>query len=377
MKQPILTLALSSLLVLPLAGCKKTGKDASRYTKDGLFIVHMQTPTVFCENNIADALGLWKEEGLKADYIGVLTPGTDVPALLSGKIDFNNSHPNNIVKARLAGAKIIAISTGMIDDSVNPHIVYHVQKKSGITGIEGFRELAKKRKIKIAVSGRNGCADWYFDEWLIRGGVPEAALDWVVMPQKQQLEALSKGLVDAITSHPPFIKAADADPNFTRIISSFEIVHNPAAGASVRTTSEKFAKEHPEIVSAFIRVYVKAHEWSNAHPDSAKAIVARAFNQPADKVSLFTFSNRRWLNDSDVNPWLERQIAHKDIKPDAKIKAADIYTNKYNSYWKDAGKPNTFFPGQGAKTTKAPSKAPGLVERTFRQKTAPLRTASR
>jgi len=370
-----LSLTIAATALAALSGCQK--KDASRYTKDGLFIIRQETPTGYSENQIADSLGLWQKEGIKMEYVGVLTPGTSVPAALSGKIDVVGGHPNTIIKARLAGAKITAVVNGMVDNKDNPHIVYHVQKKSGITGIEGFRELAKVRKIKVAVSGRNGCSDWYFSEWLVRGGVPEDAVDWQIMPAKQQIEALSKGLVDVITTHPPFIGVADADPNFHRVLSSFDILGDPAAGASVRGFTDKFIKKYPDQVAAFVRVYVKAHKWSNAHQDSARILFSKIFKQPSENVSVFQFNAREWINDSDINPWIERQIAHKDIRPGIKVKASDIYTNGYNSYWEKAGKPNTVFPLPDSKSAQTPGKTTSLVERAIGQKTSPLRTAGR
>lgn len=370
-----LTITATVLAVAALCGCQK--KDASRFTKDGLFIIRQETPTGYSENQIADSLGLWKEEGIKMEYVGVLTPGTSVPAALSGKVDVVGGHPNTIIKARLAGAKITAVVNGMVDNKANPHIVYHVRKQSDITGIEGFRELAKIRKIKVAVSGRNGCSDWYFSEWLVRGGVPEDAVDWQIMPAKQQIEALSKGLVDVITTHPPFIGVADADPSFHRVLSSFDILGDPAAGASVRGFTDKFIRKYPDQVAAFVRVYVKAHKWSNAHQDSARILFGKIFKQPPENVSVFQFNAREWINDSDINPWITRQIAHKDIKPGIKVKATDIYTNEYNSYWKKAGKPNTVFSIQEPKAAETPRKTPSLVERTFGQKAASLRTAER
>jgi len=334
-----------SQLLLPLvalasADCTRP-KEAWRHTKDGLFVIRIATPSGYSEDQIADSLGYWKDEKLKVEYVGVLSPGTAVPAALSGKVDVIGGHPNTLIKARLAGAKITAVVNGMVDDEKNPHIVYHVTKRSGLHTPESFLALANTRKIRVAVSARNGCSDWYFDEWLLGHGVREDQIDWQIMPAKQQLEALSKGLVDVVTTHPPFINAADADPNFHRVLSSFDILHNPAAGASVRGFTDKFIKENPEAVAGFVRAYTRAHEWSNAHPDLARALFGKLFNLPPDQVSIFSFNPRRWIDDSDINVWLARQIAHKDIKPDTKFKASDIYTNEYNAYWIEAGRPNT------------------------------------
>jgi ABC-type nitrate/sulfonate/bicarbonate transport system substrate-binding protein len=196
----------------------------------------------------------------------------------------------------------------MVDTKENPHVVYHVLRKSGIRGIEGFREIAKQRKIRVAVVARNGCPDWYFGEWLERGGIHDEAVDWEVMPAKQQLEALSKGFVDVVTTHEPFIK------------------------------------EYPNIVGAFTRAYRKAHKWTNANPDATRVLCGKLFNIRPEQVSILTYNDRDWIDDSDVNPWIVRQVIHKDIKPDAKIRARDIYSNELNSYWIAAGRPNTVFP---------------------------------
>jgi len=328
--------------MLMAMACKSKGRE--RFTKDGLFIIRMQSSSNTSEAQFADALGFWKEEGLQPEYIGTLNSGTEIPAALSEKIDVIGGHPNTFAKAILAGAKIHITVNGMIDTKDFPHLVYHVQKKSGITGIEGFQALAKQRKIKIAVNSRNGCSDWYLSEWLQAGGIKDEDVDWILMPAKQQIDALSKGLVDVATTHTPFIKPTDADPNFHRVLSSFDIVKVPAAGGGFRGFTDKFAKEYPERVEAFTRVMIKVHQWSNANPEAAKRILGRKFNQPVERVDYRNFAEREWIDDSDINVWLKRQIEHKDIKPGTKIQASDIYSNEYNPYWKAAGRPSTYAP---------------------------------
>jgi ABC-type nitrate/sulfonate/bicarbonate transport system substrate-binding protein len=334
--------AIGVLVGLLFSNCKATGE--SRYTKDGLFIIRIPTPTDCSENQIADAIGSWREEGLQPEYVGVLDPGQVVTAALSGKVDVLGGHPNSIIKARLAGAKITAVVNAMVDTKDNPHVVYHVLRKSGIVGIDGFQELAKHRKIRVAVVARNGCPDWYFGEWLERGGVADDAVDWEVMPAKQQLEALSKGFVDVVTTHEPFINAADANPEFVRVLSSWDILQDPAAGSSVRSLTDKFIREHPDAVRSFVRAYRKAHKWTNANPEATRVLCGKLFNLRPERVSILTYNDRDWITDSDINPWIARQILHKDIKVDAKIKASDIYTNEFNSYWIAAGKPTTVVP---------------------------------
>jgi ABC-type nitrate/sulfonate/bicarbonate transport system substrate-binding protein len=333
---------LTLLMWVALTGCKT--HEASRYTKDGLFIIRLATPVGYSEAQIADALGLWAAEGLQPEYVGTLNPGQEISAALSGKVDVIGGHPNTIVKARLAGANVTAVVNAMVDDKDNPHIVYHVQRTSGITGIEGFQELAKQRKIKVAVVARNGCPDWYFGEWLEQGGISDSSVEWVLMPAKQQLEALSKGLVDVITTHAPFINVADADPAFRRVLSSWDILGDPAAGSSVRSLTDRFIREYPKAVRAFVRVYRKAYKWSNAHQQEARVLFGRLYNLKPEQVSILSWNERDWINDSDINPWIVRQVLHRDIKPDAPIRASDIYTNEYNSYWIDAGRPNTVVP---------------------------------
>ncbi len=331
-----------------LTGCKT--RDVTRYTKDGLFIIRLATPAGYSEAQIADGLGLWTAEGLKPEYVGVLNPGQEISAALSGKVDVIGGHPNTIVKARLAGANVTAVVNAMVDDKENPHIVYHVQSKSGITGIEGFQELARHRKIRVAVVARNGCPDWYFGEWLEQGGISDSSVEWVLMPAKQQLEALSKGLVDIVTTHAPFINVADADPEFHRVLSSWDILKDPAAGSSVRSLTDKFIREYPNAVRAFVRVYRKAYKWSNSHQQEARELFGKIYQLRPEQVSIVSWNERDWIDDSDINPWIVRQMLHRDIKPNASIRASDIYTNAFNSYWIEAGRPNTEMPFTAAQS---------------------------
>jgi ABC-type nitrate/sulfonate/bicarbonate transport system substrate-binding protein len=147
-----------SQLLLPLvalasADCTRP-KEAWRHTKDGLFVIRIATPSGYSEDQIADSLGYWKDEKLKVEYVGVLSPGTAVPAALSGKVDVVGGHPNTLIKARLAGAKITAVVNGMVDDEKNPHIVYHVTKRSGLHTPESFLALATVSE-RIRSTGRS------------------------------------------------------------------------------------------------------------------------------------------------------------------------------------------------------------------------------
>ncbi|WP_285768379.1 aliphatic sulfonate ABC transporter substrate-binding protein [Peribacillus sp. SI8-4] len=55
-----------------------------------------------------------------------------------------------------------------------------------------------------------------------------------------------------------------------------------APGAIIARTG--FAKEHPEIVEAYLRVYKKAADWQIDHPDEASEIYAKATKMPAATV---------------------------------------------------------------------------------------------
>lgn len=319
-------------IVLAFTGCESGGKEASE-TKDGdkkLFKIKMPTQTGFNEFDVAIALGYFEEEGIEIEYTGVLQAGTsEVQTVVSGSNDVFTGHPSNVAKAVLAGAKIKIVSPGMIDNADFVHMDYVVKKGGDIQTPED----AKKQKIKIAVSGTGSCSDLVALEWARKNGVPKENLEFVLMPEAQQQQAVTQGLVDVANLHPASYKKAHEVGEVQTLFTSWDVLKDPAAGSSIRGFSDKFIKDNPEVVKGFIRALNKVHIYINNNQEEAIKIVAKALDKKPEDLATFWYDEDPEIKDSYVQTWLDLMVTHGQLTEEqaGKIKTTDLYTNEYNT----------------------------------------------
>jgi len=296
--------------------------------RNQLFKLRIPTQTSATEFVVADKLGYYKEEGIEIEYIGILKAGEDIAAALSGSNDVFTGHPNSVARAMLGGAKIKFVATGMVDDPENFHMGYFVRKDGPIQSPQDFL----KKKVKVAVSGFNSCTDLLVLEWLSQNGIPKEQVEFTIMPDERQEQALYQGLVDLAVLHPPWILKAESNPKLKILFTSWDVVKNPALGTSIRGFSEKFIKKHPDVVTGFIRASRKARLWINANQAEAIKIFAEEMDLDPSKVSLFHFDDNDYVQESYIQAWLDLMVKHGQLR-EGQIKASDIYTNDYNPYF--------------------------------------------
>ncbi|MCX7923554.1 MAG: ABC transporter substrate-binding protein [Clostridia bacterium] len=336
MKRMLLVFLITLSLIVTGAACSsdkstinQAGSGVNGENSKELFTIRIPTQTSFNEFYIADELGYFKEEGIQTKYIGVLKAGEDIAAALSGSSDLFTGHPNTVVKAVLGGAKIKIVSPGMVDDSKFVHMNYFVKEGGSIKSAKDFLN----KKVKVAVSGLNSCTDLIVLEWLSQNNIPKEQVEFVIMPDKEQEQALKQGLVDLAVLHPPWIKKAQLDGGLVSLFTSYDVVKGPEGGSSIRGFSEKFINKHPEQVKGFVRAIIKAHKWINQNQQEAIKIIARKMEIDPEKVSCFVYDSNEYVQESYINRWLDLMIKHGQLEK-GRIKAQDIYTNEYNPYYK-------------------------------------------
>jgi ABC-type nitrate/sulfonate/bicarbonate transport system substrate-binding protein len=331
-KKYITIISLTLTVALALTGCNSKNKEttASAASEKKLFTIKMPTQTGFNETDIAIALGYFKEEGIQIEYTGVLQAGTSsVQTVIAGANDVFDGHPSVIAKAVLAGAKIKIVSPGMVDNGKFVHMDYMVKADGPIKSSADV----KNRKVKVAVSGTGSSGDLIALEWARKNGVPAENLEFVLMPEAQQQQALAQGLVDIVNLHPASYKLAHTSGQFKTLFTSWEVVGSPAAGSSIRGFSEKFIKENPEVVKGYIRALYKAHQYINNNQEEAIKIVAKAIDKKPEDLATFWYDEKAEIQDSYIQAWLDLMVTHGQLTADQakKIKATDLYSNEYNT----------------------------------------------
>jgi ABC-type nitrate/sulfonate/bicarbonate transport system substrate-binding protein len=335
------TIALLVIMTSLFAGCGKeennpsnssgNNKKESISTKPGsskddkeLFTIRVVTQTGFNETNIADELGYFKEEGIKIKYTGVLKPGITEYQLIAQDINdaFIGGHPPNVAQARLAGIKVLAVAPGMIDNEKFPHVRYLVKEDSPI------KTLSDINGKKVSITSVSACTDGYLKYYLKKNNLPDK-VEWVKLPNPgQQEQSVIQGLVDMATSHPPYAGIALKKGGLRQIATSWDILHKPEAGLSVRGFSEDFIKEHPDVVRGFCAAMAKARVWINSHHEEAKQIIAKVLKLESGDLSVFWYDEHKAIEQPYIETWFD--IAEDiGLWKKGEISPTDTYTNEY------------------------------------------------
>jgi ABC-type nitrate/sulfonate/bicarbonate transport system substrate-binding protein len=299
-----------------LSGCGGGGNVG--LADDGLFHLRVLTQTGFNEATVADVMGFFKEEGIKLDYIGTAGKGVTAFQLLEqGEVDaFISSHPAELAQARLAGIDVVAVAPGMVDHPEYPHVRYLVRNDSEV---QTLTDLAGK---KVASGSISTCSTGYLKYYLKSQGLDPESIEFVVISATGQLEQpVFQGLVDASTSHPPYAGKALATGEVRQIASSWDILHDPGAGLSIRGFSGKFIEEHPDVVQGFVNAMYRSRLWINENLEEAKRVTAAYLEIPEGDLSNFYYDPNKNITPSYIDKWFEiaEDIGlweHGDITPD-------------------------------------------------------------
>ncbi|MDR1978501.1 MAG: ABC transporter substrate-binding protein [Synergistaceae bacterium] len=311
-------------IVLLTAFAPRSAQGAE--TEPELFLIRSSAQTVFNEFHVADLLGFYKEEGLKIEFLGLVEGLNKYQMLGQGLIDVADGHPDQVAKARLAGIKVKAVAPGMVDHPKYPHVRYFAREDGPIKSLD---DIVGK---KVAIMSYGSCNEGYLKAHLAKKGV-EGEAEWVVLATGgQQEQALTQGLIDLTTSHPPYGSLAEQAGGNRQIATSWDIFNSSAAGLSIRAFSEDFIQKHPDKLRAFSRAMYKARKWIDANMEKAVPLVSEALGLDPTKVSAEW--DGRWYAETpgfvkeDIELWFEISESlgywnHGDLKPE------DIYTNEF------------------------------------------------
>jgi len=281
---------------------------------------------------IADDLGLFAKHNIRIEWKGKMAHGpATIVALAGGELDAAGSVSTAMILARSHGSKIKIIASSTLSPKERPLFRYMVKDGSSVGP-------NPKDFIGKTVVASPTTINWYpLVLWLKRGGVDPSKVDFIQLPSPLATEqALRSGKVDVIGASeatPPGSKLlAEGGVHFLPGLSDADILGIPQIGGWAVT--EDFLQAHPDVVKRFIETLKEGYVWSNAHPDSAAAILTRRNGVPAEYAKY----QRTWrpvpenaLVDSvSIRKWVAVLEEFGQI-PTGSIKPEDVYTNSFNS----------------------------------------------
>ena len=272
---------------------------------------------------IAEEKGWFAEEGIKIEWVGEVSAAQLVPAVASRTIDFANRMTPLILTANQGGAKLKIIAAGAQTTPELPHMKYLVKPDSSIKSVQDLKGK------KIGINSFGACSEYVLKEHLTRNNLGKD-VQFVVVPDQNQEQSLSLGLIDVAVLHSPYYERAVGTGAGRELFSDY-VVDKGEAGMLPYFTHEDFIKEHPEIVKKFVKVLVRASNWTNGNHKEAGLIFAKRRGlDPQYAGSWNYYANGLVPNDGPVQWWID--YLTKEGKLTAAIRAKDVYTNEFNPY---------------------------------------------
>jgi NitT/TauT family transport system substrate-binding protein len=173
---------------------------------------------------------------------------------------------------------------------------------------------------KVGVPGLNAFLHVMFREWLTMKGVDWKKVEFVetVFPQMEGI--LKAGSVDAVVAIQPFM-ARIIGSKTGELMSHF--IRDMPAGMSITVFASKkaWADKNQDAIKAYRAGFDEGSAYAHAHPDEARATVAKFLKLPPPAVAAVTipkFDSK--LSETNLAPWVSIMKSQGMIRGDVNLK---------------------------------------------------------
>ena len=275
--------------------------------------------------------GFFKDEGVNFVDVGQIAAPQRNLALTSGQIDVEDVDPQQLVNLLKAGVKVKGVAQSgdePSDGDINKeHMHWVVLENSSLKTPE---DIARQDKIvKIGVISEGICADTQNNALLRKYNVPKDKIEYIVIPDPQQEQALKQGLIDIAILHPPFYFAAEKHGG-VRVLASSKDAFKGAGGTTLLVFREDFIKENPETVRKFTKAYKDTEKWVNQNRVEAGILTAKDIG--LTEAAVHYYSNTGKINTSQLQYWIDSLVTDGQLKK-GEFKPEDLYTDEFKDTW--------------------------------------------
>jgi len=263
-----------------------------------------------------------------------------IQALVAHNIDYGGSAWPAWINAIASGAKIKAVVNSNANTKDNPGNGLVVLADSNINTV---KDLVGKR---IAVNVLGASADYEIRDLLRRNGLTSDQVQLVVVPMRNEEQALRSHQVDVIA----WTLGGGVDYELAIAHGGVRELPNTRRfdlrGTTIILGSgfrEDFIQQHPQTVTHFINAIERSRHsvWDAWHKDpeavrkAYAAVAARKGGNPqlAKYYKINYAPEHLYANDADIQWWIDILVADGKLKP-GQIKPSDIYTHQYNLFYK-------------------------------------------
>ncbi|MFI9384565.1 ABC transporter substrate-binding protein [Kutzneria sp. NPDC052558] len=268
---------------------------------------------------------------VRLDWVGNTISGPqDIQSAATGQTDFGGAFNGAVVKLAAAGAPIKAV-IGYYGSDQYAYNGFYVLEDSPI---RSAADLAGK---KIGMNTLGAHSEAMLDIYLQRNGVDPKKAEPLVIPPINTEQSLRQKQIDVAVLGGILRDKALAAGGIRKLFTDYELLGPFTAGTYVFT--DKFIKQNPDTVRAFVTGVGKAIEWSRTTPsaqvvDRMTQIVAkRKRNEDSSALKYW----KSWgvadkggrVSEHELSMWLD-WLAGRGELANRKIDVSSLYTNEFN-----------------------------------------------
>ena len=249
---------------------------------------------------VAQAKGLFKEEGLEVEFIQV-NPRLGAMAVLNGDVTFTTSFVSTfrgIVQGLPMKTVFILLKKGIYFLMVRPDVIKDIQdlkgKKLGVTAVNGGDHIIGRELLRM------------------KGLDPNLVQAIAVGEPSLRAQAVLSNAVQAVSVSPPHdlmlqqmgLKAVSGPPE----------IRVPSSGLFA---ADRLIKESPQVLRRTIRAMLKANRFIEEHRDETIRVMAQAVAQPLEvaarsyNVELKGLARDGQMTDAELEFQMERLAEKK------------------------------------------------------------------
>jgi ABC-type nitrate/sulfonate/bicarbonate transport system substrate-binding protein len=294
------------------------------------------------QNYIELAADLGYLGDLKTKLVGTTISGPqDIQSVATGQTDIGGAFNGAVVKLVQAGAPIKAV-VGYYGADETSYQGFFVNEDSPI---KSARDLIGK---KVGVNTLGAHAEAVLRIWLKEQGLSDQEIRQVeltVLPPVNTEQALRQKQIDVAQLSFALRERAVARGGLRQLFSDYDVLGPFTAGALV--LRKDFITKNPRTARTLVGGIAKAIAWAQDTPRDEVVTrlqkVAKANGRPDDVATLAFWKSTGIANkggaisEKEISTWVDWLAQTQQIPADS-VKPADVYTNQFNPYEKEAAK---------------------------------------
>jgi ABC-type nitrate/sulfonate/bicarbonate transport system substrate-binding protein len=325
--------AVSSAAVVIAGLCLATsrGRATDPQSADQVTVIrYLNSHGSVAPYEIAAVLGWLGEKGIKIQSVGYSQGGPEsLVAMASGSVDLAGAATPAIINAMAGGAKILGV---MPDGGINKDLnsKFFVCADSDITTASELKDKS------IAVNTLGAHLDYTVREYLRNHGLRESEAKLITVPGPQLDQILRHRQADVVAVgawQSTFAGNIEAEGGVRVLFTDYDVLGNIVLGSDAM--EKAFIDRHSQAVKDFVTATARAADWTAAHPEEARGLVANILAERGDNAALakywagYGLREHAFYTDHDAQFWIDVLVRGGRLRP-GQFTPEDIETNKYN-----------------------------------------------